>query len=1088
MKSKSERSRWWFVLHCGAIVGVIVGGAILGARADSGATAVVVGMMAAVVVLAIGHDAVTGERSVRPEGRLQPRVPQPGTRVVVLVTGVAALAVVTGQGRGLVIAAVVALVVTLLLALASAVGKRLFRWIALVTVVGSTIGLGVLGDTLERADAAAEAVAEGQQLDADRQSLLLQADATLRSSIPPGTCATDPVLTVLAPQAVATCAGSLDDPIAAAHLGALAEVGRKISELDTAGNEAALRRAARRLHRIEVAYACRLLGDGQADETDGTDERSGCLATLRPMRGTLGAEARALLAEARSIAARRDIDIDLPSRAEDLRRADALIASDPRRAAEDLRQLAAELARVAPQPGLDEIDDALAAAMSDGPLARRLSHAATRVELREVAVALAVAADDAAQGALDQLRGSPAADDEDDPDEDAEPASEADPVQLSLATSARSRTADDLARAREDLAEAQGRLDGLPRPPVGVGLHEIVGRGIDEVVRASTFGLVDDERHPVLGAVGYAILGVLLVLGYRMLELRNNRQYATPIAIAEIAGLGDDVERKVVQQRVRERVFATGIATPGPVPGSTTMSSLQALLSEAQDLPHNKLVAQAASFVQSLGFPPAGVQAAIAITPLGPAPTPRPAPAAEDDDRPWPCRKLRPPPSPPDEGATTATDAAPPTTDDTPPRRYEASIEIARLSGGEVLASTVVVAEGLTGIADRAAHFIATASLDHSRRAPTWAHWQDGDGGALTVYQAALSGAAPTEGGSTAEELPDARRDNLARALRLSPDNALVRMALANQHDLDAARRGTGDAATLSRLRALRLHLETAQDHPSLVRNRYRLATSLLMTTRDRSLPSGARRQHRQAGDQGPPSTELAQEDRIVRHLLTERYTSARAGALAEAPLTSRPHLAALLAIIELEALERLLRTARGLLWRSAAREQRDVAFSLIRQSSNRERHLDGCRTALLHAHVRLARLDGCGGPRSTGGRRSRRRHDQAVTLLACEPGTISVASPVGHYNAACIHAEIAEHHARAGATCSCEGREHATAALRHLESALRRGGPQVFSHAWLHADPDLAPLRTPAHRVRWRTLVETFAPLPETDGADAPR
>lgn len=34
--------------------------------------------------------------------------------------------------------------------------------------------------------------------------------------------------------------------------------------------------------------------------------------------------------------------------------------------------------------------------------------------------------------------------------------------------------------------------------------------------------------------------------------------------------------------------------------------------------------------------------------------------------------------------------------------------------------------------------------------------------------------------------------------------------------------------------------------------------------------------------------------------------------------------------------------------------------------------------------------------------------------------------------------------------------------AFRHLERALRHGGPGLFTPRWLDADPELAPLRSP--------------------------
>lgn len=524
---------------------------------------------------------------------------------------------------------------------------------------------------------------------------------------------------------------------------------------------------------------------------------------------------------------------------------------------------------------------------------------------------------------------------------------------------------------------------------------QFVTDGVDQVIRATN--LFGDDVHSGLAVAGSIALGLLLLFGYRELELRNNRQYGTPVEVAPLTGVTES-ESDALTQRLRERIVDADVEGPGSIPGSTDGPALSKLLTEAKDLPHNTLLAAFVSFSQAVAFPPPGVKVTAAVA------------KREDGDR-----KYR-----------------------------EASVEVSTRVSDQRVLTTVVTGKNddLVELIDEVADVVATNVINYSRRTPPWDRWQDLTGDALGKFRRIQH--AQSSGVSE----PDRSIDELEKALRSSPATGPLRMALAHKYDIMGRR-----------LDALLLHLQTATDYPTWTDSRYRLATSLLMVADGGDMlntdPVSWERIRdllcRRYGDSAAPDSHAALREALAPSTDNKRSTEAE---------DLRKELRSL-AVRELDALDRWLGLP-WLLWFALRADERAGWRGLLRDGEERKRRRTACHTVLLRARIQMEAADG-------------RPVDALLQELDRTAPWTTTSSPTAHYNAACVYALLMKEGS------DSENRRHYTdRALRHLEEALRRGGPELFDRKWLESDPDLVGLRGYSH---FQVIVNAFTPEPPVPG-----
>jgi hypothetical protein len=99
-------------------------------------------------------------------------------------------------------------------------------------------------------------------------------------------------------------------------------------------------------------------------------------------------------------------------------------------------------------------------------------------------------------------------------------------------------------------------------------IHQLVADGVDEVVADTFGGLVGEGTVARLGSAGWLLLGALLLLGYRRLEVINNRRYGGPVVVADVVTATGEPVGPQLTALVRNRVAELDLRDPSPVPGA----------------------------------------------------------------------------------------------------------------------------------------------------------------------------------------------------------------------------------------------------------------------------------------------------------------------------------------------------------------------------------------------------------------------------------------------------------------------------------------------------------------------------------------
>ena len=157
----------------------------------------------------------------------------------------------------------------------------------------------------------------------------------------------------------------------------------------------------------------------------------------------------------------------------------------------------------------------------------------------------------------------------------------------------------DVASRTDDLAEATEQATEF-EVPRSSDIRQLLVDGANVIVRDAFRPALGDQVDAVLGSWGWMVLAILALLGYRKLEVRNNRRYGAPIQTAGTTA---------IDHEFRERVMAMELTEPSPVPGGNTTNDLVEVLKAAEGLPGSGKIAQALKAVWAVAFPPAGVTA-----------------------------------------------------------------------------------------------------------------------------------------------------------------------------------------------------------------------------------------------------------------------------------------------------------------------------------------------------------------------------------------------------------------------------------------------------------------------------------------------
>jgi hypothetical protein len=328
-------------------------------------------------------------------------------------------------------------------------------------------------------------------------------------------------------------------------------------------------------------------------------------------------------------------------------------------------------------------------------------------------------------------------------------------------------------------------------------LQTAFARGADAIA-AALFHPVWLGDFPAPGRVGWIVLGLLLLIGYRQLESRAFRQQAPVIDTSQLdqgqpsieadpAGVTDGQRHDQLAAELKFRLAAMEVRSPAILPGGSRTDGL-------------------ASIAEDSGVTGAGLAGAL-IRYLGSL---------------WPASRrfqLRfwvEPSAPPSVAAatsghgTSAGSAA--LTGET-----RVTVELDDARGGVTVASKTVAAAGLNETASMVAGYIARQVFASDRSTPPWCYGaSDGhDLGALLIAR---------QERVYAENWDSVRSSRLAQIKILQTVTGgnrcagVVRYELAQLHDLGS-----------NHLTALLMHAINREQYPRFFRGRYRLGMSLEM-------------------------------------------------------------------------------------------------------------------------------------------------------------------------------------------------------------------------------------------------------------------
>lgn len=282
-----------------------------------------------------------------------------------------------------------------------------------------------------------------------------------------------------------------------------------------------------------------------------------------------------------------------------------------------------------------------------------------------------------------------------------------------------------------------------------------------------------------VGAVGWFLLLVIGVLGWRRLENVNARRTSTPVVVEPFTTPSDFTRGAQLTEMMENGLANAGIVEPASIPGGQVTGELVQIFDKD------------------------------------------PGPAT------WMTPLLR-----------LLTVAVPkrgtvvvPTLECVDPPRVSVRVVTARQR--RTLYARSFAEPTLERTVRRAAAYVGQNAFSYGKTTPRWARWPESDGEAFSLFVDALTGVSlPRALGNFRDlrnpEGPDNRSlqmKALQMALTQNPTNGIARVELGQCYELQDDGGG--------RWRALRLYLEATYDHERLLVARYRAATSLSLFAGD---------------------------------------------------------------------------------------------------------------------------------------------------------------------------------------------------------------------------------------------------------------
>jgi len=600
----------------------------------------------------------------------------------------------------------------------------------------------------------------------------------------------------------------------------------------------------------------------------------------------------------------------------------------------------------------------------------------------------------------------------------------------------------------ERLSEIRTLLDSQDDP---VAIHTLVAVGADEILGDSIRVFTADDGRPArLGGWGWLVLTIAAIIGYRFLEIANDRRSPGPVLVRP----GDSTQNTKVKtaaatELVRAHLTAANLQEPSPLPGGEAVSSISSSTETAGF--ENEVIRYVMSLLQTTAFPRRGVDLVVTTQPIE-------GPAAR---------------------ATLNEDPGPQSREP-----YRLMVRATNTRHKSLTFSHPFEGDSLEEVTLAAAYFAAERLLDAGWTTPSWLVWSSHDGTALRSYRDVMidkqnppqlrrpptkpsgdGSTEPTSGVNGTEMVTLTDRDRLSRAVRSSPGTGAALVALSHEAALE------GDlAAALHHLLLARIR------HERFLTVRYRLGVTLSMVAvdidkywrlEDGLLPDrlgSAPVTNYRAANHVHGSLDLLEQ-------LVDSWPSSRH------QLTSEriSRLLLELAIKELGFVVDAVRYRR-ILWRTRRQDEREYWLGIIR-SSRRRRGLAGA--ALSASALAQQRLDQAGGNWAQDGETNR----LVETDVLGDPTARNVQalhrSPddwLVHYNAACFAAAQYDQCRRRAASNDIDdgngdakdaaakqedaGSHYAEEGFDQLRRARYARNGQQLSLQWTFVDPDLSPLR----------------------------
>lgn len=300
-------------------------------------------------------------------------------------------------------------------------------------------------------------------------------------------------------------------------------------------------------------------------------------------------------------------------------------------------------------------------------------------------------------------------------------------------------------------------------------------------------GSFGSTRRPLVepGPIGWAVIGMCVILYLRWLLTVNNAQMPGPV---NIEALGKPEDKDPLTPTFEIAVLKN-LPGAGSTPGSSVVGAAADLVSAADEKAGPLMKAIKAAW--SVLLPPAGYTVSASIEPLSlPTSTTTPESPASTPTPPPPSSAARPEGN--DEAGATGKK----------PTRVFVTVKTA--ATGETLKSEAFVEDSGQAAARAAGLGAAAFILGRSSRVPSWERWSAASATALATASS-----------------PDPTLEELAKASRAAPTSGLTLALYAGKLELKGRR-----------LDAIEVYSRAVANHPRYMVARYRLAAALCMSTR----------------------------------------------------------------------------------------------------------------------------------------------------------------------------------------------------------------------------------------------------------------